>query len=212
MPQKFGTRRELAKQETRRVIRETAYTLFEEKGFQKTTMRELASKAGVGLGTIFQHFPDKPSLLVAAFEEELGGMVKKGLSSLPKDGTIKEQLFHIVRPILVFYAKRPKLSRVLIKEVFFLEGKAARKIDELEADLSAELAGLFFTAMERGEIDPKTNVQDAVVALWAYYSLMLLHGLRAEVFDVDALLEQLGRLLDQHVNGLRLKGKSSDSA
>jgi AcrR family transcriptional regulator len=205
MSAKFGTRRQKAKQETRKIIRDTAYALFEEKGYEKTTMRELAAKAGVGLGTIFQHFPHKPSLLVATFEEELGEMVEQGLSSLPEEGTLKERLFHLVRPVLEFYAKRPKLSRVLIKEVFFLEGDAAKRIDELEADLSVRLAGLFLTAMERGEIDPETHIPDAVTALWAYYSLMLLQGLRSEPFDVDAQLEKLGRVFDQHMKGLRPK-------
>ncbi len=53
MSQKCGTRREKNREETRRVILDTAYALFEEKGYEKMTMRELAARAGVGLGTIF---------------------------------------------------------------------------------------------------------------------------------------------------------------
>ena len=43
--------------ETRRLILDAAYGLFEEKGFHQATMRELAARAGVSLGAIFQHFP-----------------------------------------------------------------------------------------------------------------------------------------------------------
>jgi AcrR family transcriptional regulator len=45
MSQKFGTRRKKNKAETRRIIFDTAYKLFEEKGYQKVTMRELAARA-----------------------------------------------------------------------------------------------------------------------------------------------------------------------
>ncbi len=150
MTQNFGKRRQKIREETRRIIQNTAYALFEEKGYEKTTMRELASKAGVGLGTIFQHFPDKPSLLIATFEEDLGEMVEEGLLSLPQKASIKDQLLHIVRPVLAFYAKRPRLARVLIKQAFFLEGKARQKLDALEVNLSQKLTGLFLAAMERG--------------------------------------------------------------
>lgn len=205
MNQKFGTRRERAKAETREIIKDTAYALFQEKGYAETTMRELAAHAGVGLGTIFQHFPDKASLLVAAFEEELGSLVDQGLSTLPVRADLKTQLLHMMRPILTWYAEHHPLARVLIKEIFFLEGKAAEKLQEIEMDVARKLGGLFVAAVERGEIDPRTDVADAVTALWAIYSLTLLNGLRSEQLDVDAQLSWLGRLFDQQLKGIQAK-------
>ena len=86
MTQKFGTRRKKNKDETRRVIFDTAYELFEEKGYAKMTMRDLASKAGVGLGTIFQHFKDKSTLLVSVFEHEFQPIVDQAFASVPHKG------------------------------------------------------------------------------------------------------------------------------
>jgi AcrR family transcriptional regulator len=48
--------------------------LFAEKGYEKTTMRALAEHAGIGLGTIFKHYPDKPPILAAAFEDDLNAI------------------------------------------------------------------------------------------------------------------------------------------
>ena len=67
---------------------------------------------------------------------------------------------------------------------------------------SFELGGLFIAAIGRGEIDPNTVIVDAVTALWAIYSLVLLQGLRADSFDVDAQLQWLGRLFEQQLRGL----------
>ena len=133
MSQKFGTRRQKAKEETRRIILDAAYSLFEEKGYEKATMRELASRAGVGLGTIFQHFSDKPSLLIAAFDEDLGVVIAEGFKSVPPED-LKVQLLHLVRGIFGFYADRPLLARVLIREIFFGEGGSAAKIEGLVFD------------------------------------------------------------------------------
>ncbi len=193
----------MAKAETRNIIKTTAYALFQEKGYEKTTMRELAATAGVGLGTIFQHFPDKASLLIAAFEEELGGLVDQGLSTMPINLGLRDQLLYLMRPILTFYAQNHRLARVLIKEIFFLEGKAAERLQEIEMDVSQKLANLFVGAVQRGEIDSETDIADAVTALWAIYSLVLLYGLRANTLDVDDQLAWLGRLFDQQLRGLR---------
>ena len=51
MAQKSGTRRVQAKEETMCITRQSAYSLFEEKGYDKSTMRELASRAGEGLNS-----------------------------------------------------------------------------------------------------------------------------------------------------------------
>ena len=46
-----------------RRIKEAAQSLFIAKGFDDTTMREIAVRAGVGLGTIFLYAKDKRDLL-----------------------------------------------------------------------------------------------------------------------------------------------------
>jgi len=47
------------------LIIEAGETLFADKGFHKVTMREIAKAAGVGVGTIYEYFPDKEALLLA---------------------------------------------------------------------------------------------------------------------------------------------------
>lgn len=46
-------------------ILDAAADLFAECGFQRATMREVASRAGIGTGTIYNYFEDKDSLLRA---------------------------------------------------------------------------------------------------------------------------------------------------
>ncbi len=201
MSNRYGTRRQQAKEETRRIIYDTAHALFEEKGYAKTTMRELAARAGVAMGTIFQHFPDKASLVIDTFDKEMREVVERGYATMPET-SLSEQILHLFRHIFSYYAKRPQLARIVIKEVFFLEGKTASKLDALVAREWQGLTGLFAAAAERGEIDSRTDIQDAVTAFWGYYSVTLLFGLRSPEFDAQAQLSTLGRLLHQHLHGL----------
>lgn len=54
------------KRENEKVTRiiEAGESLFAEKGFHKATMRQIAKAAGVGVGTIYEYFPDKEALLL----------------------------------------------------------------------------------------------------------------------------------------------------
>ena len=127
-PSPKKSRRQLQKEDTRRVILEAAYALFADRGYARTTMRALAQRAGVGLGTIFKHFPDKPSLLVAAFQDDLGRVVQESFRTLPKKG-IKSQLLHLTRKLFDFYANNHRFSRTLIREGLFMEGEYGQILD-----------------------------------------------------------------------------------
>ena len=201
MSQKFGTRREQTKGETRRIILETAHRLFEEVGYEKTTMRALAARAGVGIGTIFQHFKNKSALLVATFDESMRPVVENAVATIPPTG-LKGQLRHLIRHVFDFYSRRSRLSRVLLREIIFMEGDGADRIKQLEKEYIETMSGIFKEAVDRGEIKKSVSITDAVTAFWAYYSHTLLGALNAEAFDINRQLEQMDRLVDQLLIGI----------
>jgi AcrR family transcriptional regulator len=53
---------------TREQILDTAMGIFRRKGFDETTMREVAREAGVALGLAYHYFPSKESLVMAYYE------------------------------------------------------------------------------------------------------------------------------------------------
>lgn len=57
--------RELKKERTRRTLLLTAYRLFEEKGYDATTVGEIAAAAEVSQGTFFNYFATKEDLVFA---------------------------------------------------------------------------------------------------------------------------------------------------
>lgn len=69
----------------RAAIIETARRVFMEKGFYRTTTRELAEAGGVSEALLFKHFPNKEALYSAiqvSFFKQQGSKVKERLESL----------------------------------------------------------------------------------------------------------------------------------
>jgi len=62
-------RRERKKEETRRRIFDAAIKLFTDKGFEATTVDEIAAAADVAKGTFFNYFPRKEDIVHFLFEE-----------------------------------------------------------------------------------------------------------------------------------------------
>ncbi|MGH2821086.1 MAG: TetR/AcrR family transcriptional regulator [Actinomycetota bacterium] len=55
--------------ERRREILEAALQLFLEKGFEDTTVQNIATRAGVAIGTVYLYFPSKNEVLLALHDD-----------------------------------------------------------------------------------------------------------------------------------------------
>jgi AcrR family transcriptional regulator len=53
---------------TRQHVLDTALTLFRRQGFAGTTMRDIASAAGLSLGAAYHYFPSKDAIVMAYYE------------------------------------------------------------------------------------------------------------------------------------------------
>jgi len=54
---------------TRRRVLQAAELLFARGGYEATGMADVAERAGVGVGTLYHHFPDKRALLLALIDD-----------------------------------------------------------------------------------------------------------------------------------------------
>lgn len=85
-----------AKQKTRDRILDTARHLFDEKGFEPTTTRDIASTAKIAAGTLFNYFPTKEALAMTILGLAVEGVRDEFRGRLRGDESLEEQLFLLV--------------------------------------------------------------------------------------------------------------------
>lgn len=76
---------------TRAALSRIALRLFHEKGFEHTTVDEIAAAAGIGRRTLFRYFPSKNDLLWGDFDAELARM-RVHLASMPASVSLVDAL------------------------------------------------------------------------------------------------------------------------
>lgn len=62
-------RRQARSEQSRREVLDAALQLFSHQGYRATTVREIADAAGVSVGNVYHHFPDKEAIFRTLLDE-----------------------------------------------------------------------------------------------------------------------------------------------
>jgi mycofactocin system transcriptional regulator len=89
---------------SREELEHLALDLFAERGFEATTVDDLAEAAGIGRRTFFRYFPSKNDILWGDFDAALDGL-RQRLAALPADTPLWEG---IREAVLAFNALPPE--------------------------------------------------------------------------------------------------------
>ncbi|MFE8072209.1 TetR/AcrR family transcriptional regulator [Marinobacteraceae bacterium S3BR75-40.1] len=74
-----------------------AARLFREKGYERTTVRDLAAAVGIQSGSIFHHFPNKEAILRAVMEDTIRLNTARMRLALQQAATPHERLRALIR-------------------------------------------------------------------------------------------------------------------
>ena len=76
---------------------QAAATLFKEKGYERTTVRDLANEVGIQSGSIFHHFKTKEEILKAVMEEAIRYNTERMKRALSNSETTREKLLELIK-------------------------------------------------------------------------------------------------------------------
>lgn len=102
-------------EQTRSLILETALKLFGERGYEETTMRAIAEKAGVAPGATYYHFRSKEHLIQAYYERMHEIHLDSCAELLKEERTLKGRLLGVMGQILENMAPYHQFAGVLFK-------------------------------------------------------------------------------------------------
>ncbi len=200
--QKQGLR-EKNKEEKLRRIKDVAVELFMSKGYDDTTTREIAQKAGVGLGTVFVYADTKRDLLFLIVNDELESCLRKATAGIRSDVSVFSNLLFVLRMHFEYFLKRPALSRPALREMYFYHsGKQAERFIDTRTALNNLIRGIIADAMEKKLIYSPETADCVAQAIFAVYQVQLRRWLSAEKPSLDEGIEALGRQIRVVMCGL----------
>jgi len=195
-----GKRREQQKAETHEIILESARILFETVGFEKTTMRAVATNAGIGLGTIYKHFNNKAALLTAALLGDLTRLYNSATSAIRENIPLKQQFLSISGQFYTYYTARPALARAYLTNLLALDEQGMAQINAFDEAYADKIRFLVEQAQERGEISTEKNSNYVALSIIAdYFFVLVTFFLRYGETDPERMLGVLEQLLEQTV-------------
>jgi AcrR family transcriptional regulator len=96
----------------------TTHILTEE-GYDKANTNRIADRAGISIGSLYQYFPNKESLMAALIEQhsnEMAELVETKLNHL-FDSPLEIVVPELIRAVIAAHAINPRLHQVLSEEV-----------------------------------------------------------------------------------------------
>ncbi len=107
MPKGVPLTEEMQEQRRKEIFAASVH-LFIEKGFNETSMREIAAAAGIGKSTLYDYYPSKDDILVSYYENELRKLTKEALKICKQDLNYTEKLSRIMFMHLAYLLENKK--------------------------------------------------------------------------------------------------------
>src|SRR5262249_1078482 len=144
--------RERNKSDKLRRIKKAAADLFISKGYDDTTIRAVAARAGVGFGTIFVYAATKRDLLFLTVNEDLEAIVSDAAAAMRPERRMLDNLLRIFQGYYEYFALEPALSRLCLREMaFYASGREAKRFLRMRERLIALITDVVRSAMARKE-------------------------------------------------------------
>ncbi|MEP6569770.1 MAG: TetR family transcriptional regulator [Acidobacteriota bacterium] len=84
-------------EQTKALILNTALEMLHERGYENTTMRAIAEKAGVSLGNAYHYFGSKDHLIQAFYHRVNEDHLRASQPALQKESSLKARLLSVMR-------------------------------------------------------------------------------------------------------------------
>lgn len=174
-------------QRNRRRLLEVAFRAFSS-GDEKVTLEAIAREAGVGIGTLYRHFPTREALVEAVYRNELArlrGSAEELLVDQAPDAALRTWMDR--------FADYVAAKRGMAETLRAVVASGAITSTETRDGLTATIQSLLDAGAAAGTVRGDVNAQDVFASLTGIF---LASGAPDQ-------REQAGRMLDLLMDGLR---------
>lgn len=160
-----GSKRE----RTRQRLMERALRLFQERGVEATTMRDIAKAARLSLGAAYYHFPSKDDLVFAYYEDN---QAEAEAAEASATGSVRERLGVILHAKLASIAPHKNMLAAIVQRLVNPADPVGAFSDRTRAIRERSIA-LFERALGPEGLSPRATALAARAAWLLQMALML---------------------------------------
>lgn len=194
------TRREQQKERRRRQIFEAALRLFRERGFDATTVEEIAAAADIAKGTFFNYFPTKEAVLLHLNDMQVA-RIQAVVEETPGFEAMasREQIATIFAALAAGVELQRGLVPLLIAEVLKRRLVLQQNERMIDADFEQFLATIVAGGQARGELRADIEPIEQARLISALYFVTIIRWLDLPIAQLEVMLR---RSLDLLIDGL----------
>jgi AcrR family transcriptional regulator len=146
---------DLGRRERERLLRRASIIdagreVFSRKGFNDTTLDDVAIRAELGKGTLYSYFDSKEMLFQGVIEDSFETMKMVGLTAMASGGRFEERLRLFIASLIDYFFRSPASMRLMMSEAHQLRGQ--NPMLHLMPQLLGAVAEAIAAAQERGEL------------------------------------------------------------
>jgi len=201
-------RRRLTAEQRRDQLLEVAARLFAERGFARTTTREIARAAGVSEGAIYRHFRSKEELLFTFVRRAVVSSADSLLSGL-EEASADEWVRAIFHNRFALAERNSPLLKVVIGEAFFNERFAAEYFRTVFEPMVKLLEGQISRRVAAGDFRPVDAALAARSMMGLFFSALFWNALYDPHGERPARPEIVEGLAGIFLDGVRRRGAAT---
>ena len=168
---------------------DAAEACFDKYGIAKTTMDDIAKMAGVSRPTVYRHFSDRDTLILAVVIRRSRQLIDRAQKFLRKQGSFQEQLVEGLI-FIVDKGRKDPFVRLLVSPEHMSLANQILGAATAAVDLAYEMwEPILIEAQERGEL--RADLDLRAIATWFTHLILLLVGRGDLEPDIDGQREML---------------------
>lgn len=113
---------------TKRELKKTAQNLFLSKGYEDTSIQEIAAAAGYSVGSVYRQWKGKQQLFMEIWDEYVSGFIRESVINAPENPDSEAMIEYLLRRSRIFaeeeMTKKMYLTSVILSANYEYEGVA----------------------------------------------------------------------------------------
>jgi len=187
-------------------IAAAALELFAENGFEGTTLRAIASRADVALGTLSLYAEDKRDLIVMLFNKSIPPIMDEAYQTIDPETPLVKSMERYFAAFYYAYAEEVTLYRIILSQLYNRPTSThAPEHDRIRVRVLEHLTLIIQNARDSGEIEASGDIELQSRCFFYFYFATVRLWLADEEPEADAGVSELATVLEQHARGMRVK-------